>query len=88
MNRVYIPPVKWPFMWQWKSHTPGLSGTMSATAVIIGVSMIMSVRMWFATSVWPCQVCGPMDQVVQIAAKRVTRDLTDPERAAYLHEPA
>lgn len=38
--------------------------------------------------VWPCQVCGPMDQVVQIAAKRVTRDLTDQERAAYLHEPA
>src|SRR5688572_2720637 len=30
---------------------------MSAIAVIIGVSMIMSVRMWLATTVCPCQ-CG------------------------------
>jgi len=32
-------------MWQWNSHVPTLSGTMSATIVIMGFSMIMSVRM-------------------------------------------
>jgi hypothetical protein len=47
VNRVYIPPAKCPFMRRWKIHTPGLSGTMSAIAVI-GVSMILSVRMWCA----------------------------------------
>ena len=40
-----IPAVKWPGRWQWNSHVPTLSGTMSATIVAMGFSMIMSVRM-------------------------------------------
>src|SRR5512146_1120902 len=45
-------------MWQWSSHVPTLSGTMSATALIIGVSMTMSIRMWLTTTVWPVPTGG------------------------------
>jgi hypothetical protein len=44
-KRVRMPAEKWPGMWQWRSQIPGLSGIMSAIALIMGVSMIMSVRM-------------------------------------------
>ena len=55
VKRVYIPARKCPGMWQCSNHRPGLSGRMSATADIIGVNMIMSVRMCPTTAVCPCQ---------------------------------
>ena len=35
----------------------------------------------------PCDVCGPIEDVLALAGQRVTRDLTPEERARYLHEP-
>jgi WD40 repeat protein len=34
----------------------------------------------------PCEVCGPIDEVVELADRRATRDLTEEERARYLRE--
>jgi WD40 repeat protein len=35
----------------------------------------------------PCEVCGPIDDVLALAGQRTTRDFTPEERANYLHEP-
>ena len=40
-----MPPFKCPLTWQWNSHVPGLSGTMSATIIPIVWSAATSVRM-------------------------------------------
>jgi WD40 repeat protein/transcriptional regulator with XRE-family HTH domain len=34
----------------------------------------------------PCEVCGPVDEVLALAGQRTTRDLTPEERAKYLPE--
>lgn len=34
--------------------------------------------------VWQCEVCGPIDEVLRLAAQRTTRQLTAEERAIYL----
>ena len=34
----------------------------------------------------PCVVCGPIDEVLALAARRTTRDFTPQERAKYLRE--
>jgi WD40 repeat protein len=34
----------------------------------------------------PCQVCGPIDEVLALAGQRTTRDFTPKERAKYLRE--
>ena len=44
-------------VWQWNSHVPAASGTMSATSMPIGNNPTTSVRMWLAITVLPCQ-CG------------------------------
>jgi WD40 repeat protein len=36
--------------------------------------------------VWRCDVCAPIDQLLDIARRRVLRDLTPVERARFLHE--
>ncbi|MGH8908649.1 MAG: TIR domain-containing protein [Egibacteraceae bacterium] len=40
--------------------------------------------------IWECEVevCGPIEQVVTLAERRVTRELTAEEREAFLHERA
>ncbi|WP_051799759.1 nSTAND1 domain-containing NTPase [Catenuloplanes japonicus] len=35
----------------------------------------------------PCEVCGPVREVMDLAGRRAIRDLTAEERAKYLHEP-
>jgi tryptophan-rich sensory protein len=35
----------------------------------------------------PCEVCGPIDEVLALAGQRITRDFTPEERAKYLREP-
>src|SRR5262245_24617019 len=52
-----IPALRCGPVWQWNSHVPTLSGSMSATTMSIGSSGATSVRMWRATTVLPCQ-CG------------------------------
>jgi hypothetical protein len=47
----------WSFTWQWKSHVPGSSGTMSAIFKLIGSNSATSVRMPLISTVLPCQ-CG------------------------------
>lgn len=34
----------------------------------------------------PCEVCGPIADVLALASRRATRELTAEERATYLHE--
>jgi hypothetical protein len=43
--RMAIPRVLWKVMWQWKSQVPGLSGTMSAVTISIGIRAMTSIRM-------------------------------------------
>jgi hypothetical protein len=33
-----------------------------------------------------CEVCGPMEQVLALAKKRATRELTSEERKVFLNE--
>lgn len=40
-----------------------------------------------AVETWNCEVCVPVRDLLELAAKRVTRDLTDEERKLYLAEP-
>jgi WD40 repeat protein len=35
----------------------------------------------------PCEVCGPIGEVLALAGQRTTRDFTPEERAKYLREP-
>ncbi|MDR7275375.1 nSTAND1 domain-containing NTPase [Catenuloplanes atrovinosus] len=35
----------------------------------------------------PCEVCGPVDEVLRLAQQRTTRDFTPGERTRYLHDP-
>ncbi|GLZ02466.1 hypothetical protein [Actinoplanes sp. NBRC 103695] len=35
----------------------------------------------------PCEVCGPIDEVLALAGQRTTRDFTPEERAKYLRQP-
>jgi WD40 repeat protein len=37
--------------------------------------------------VWMCEVCGSIEEVLALAAQRVTRELTCEERQAFLHGP-
>jgi WD40 repeat protein len=50
-------------------------GRRVATASIDG-----TVRMWV------CEVCGPIEQVLALAERRGTRELTTEERTVFLHE--
>jgi hypothetical protein len=52
-----MPAVMWSLTWQWKSHAPGSSGCMSATAIWPGSSDATSVRIPITVAVAPCQ-CG------------------------------
>jgi WD40 repeat protein/DNA-binding SARP family transcriptional activator len=40
-----------------------------------------------AVDTWNCEVCVPVRDLLDLAAQRVTRDLTDEERKRYLAEP-
>ena len=55
--RIAIPPRLWKERWQWNSHMPASSGTMSAVTICIGAINVTSVRIWLMTTVFPCQ-CG------------------------------
>lgn len=37
--------------------------------------------------VWQCEVCGTTEEVLALAQKRVTRELTSEERRTFLHDP-
>jgi WD40 repeat protein len=36
--------------------------------------------------IWRCEVCAPIDELLDLARERALRDLTPAERARFLHE--
>jgi len=36
--------------------------------------------------IWRCEVCGPIEEVLALAGRRLTRDLTIEERADFLNQ--
>jgi hypothetical protein len=38
------------------------------------------------TRTWPCEICGPITNVLALATTRTTRQLTTGERRVYLND--
>jgi WD40 repeat protein len=49
-------------------------------------SSILSAGVDQTIRLWRCEVCAPVDQLLDLARERALRDLTPAERARFLHE--
>jgi WD40 repeat protein len=49
-------------------------------------SSILSAGVDQTIRLWRCEVCAPIDELLDLARERALRDLTPAERARFLHE--
>jgi WD40 repeat protein len=64
----------------------GHDGLVSGVAFTPDGQWIASASTDGTVRVWTCEVCGPIEEVLALAETRITRELTDEERATFLHE--
>ena len=69
-------------------HLPGLEfGTVRVTngrIIMAGVAGLLTARQRDVVTVWPCEVCGSPDDLLDLAHRRTPRRLTSAERQRFL----
>jgi WD40 repeat protein/class 3 adenylate cyclase len=78
-----------PTIWDLESQRPlvrlfGHQGAVVAVDFSPDGSSIVSGGVDRSVRIWRCEVCAPIDEVLQLARARVTRELTPAERARFL----
>jgi WD40 repeat protein/DNA-binding SARP family transcriptional activator len=79
-------------LWKWAVRTDPIvfepHAASAVTSIDFGHGQQLAVgRGDGAVDTWTCEVCVPVRDLLELAAKRVTRELTDEERKLYLAEP-
>jgi WD40 repeat protein/DNA-binding SARP family transcriptional activator len=79
-------------LWKWAVRTDPVvfepHAASAVTSIDFGHGQQLAVgRGDGAVDTWTCEVCVPVRDLLELAAQRVTRDLTDEERKLYLAEP-
>jgi WD40 repeat protein/class 3 adenylate cyclase len=77
-------------IWDLASQRPlvellGHSGAVVAVDFSPDGSAIVSGGVDESIRIWRCEVCAPIDQLLELARERALRDLTPAERARFLH---
>jgi WD40 repeat protein len=80
-----------PTIWDLQSQRP-LTQLFGHTGAVLTVdfspagSSIVSGSEDQTVRIWRCEVCAPIDELLDLARERALRDLTPAERARFLHE--